>query len=393
MVWPILTLLALAGAVAVHFWWRARLESSQSCCRDELESLREEKRQSHAEFAARQEALFNSMADGVLLLDRQGRIELANRAFLTLFGVTADIRSLSVIEALRLHELADIVAALDGGSEISQRELKLSRPAERWLEVNGAVILDSNGQRSSSVLVFHDLSRLKQMESARKDFVANVSHELRTPLSLIKGYVETLQDGAKDSPETATRFLEIVGRNADRLQLLIDDLLVISEVESGRVALSLQAVPLGLVTAKVIEDFRAKAAAKRIEFVNEVPNLSLWSDPGRLEQVLSNLLDNAIKYGHSDSEIVVTAQVIEGHMAHISIKDQGPGIPEEAQDRIFERFYRLDKARSRDQGGTGLGLSIVKHLVHSHGGKVWVTSSSGEGSTFHFTIPLVPVQG
>jgi two-component system phosphate regulon sensor histidine kinase PhoR len=392
MVWPILTFLALAGAVAVHLWWRGRLQSAQAGRRNELERLRGEQRQAHAQFAARQEALFNSMADGVLLLDRHGRIELANRAFLTLFGVTTDIRSLSVIEAIRSHELADIVGALEGADEIFQKELKLSRPAERWLEVNGAAILDGTGQRSSSVLVFHDLSRLKQMESARKDFVANVSHELRTPLSLIKGYVETLQDGAKDSPETATRFLEIIERNADRLQLLIEDLLVISEVESGRVALSLQPVPLRSATAKVIDDFRAKAAAKRIELVNEMPELSLWSDPGRLEQVLGNLLDNAIKYGHADSAIVVTAQTIEGKMAHISVSDHGPGIPAEALDRIFERFYRLDKARSRDQGGTGLGLSIVKHLVHSHGGKVWVTSLPGEGSTFHFTIPLASDQ-
>jgi two-component system phosphate regulon sensor histidine kinase PhoR len=390
MVWPILTFLALIGAVAVHLWWKAKLQTLLAGCRKELDDLRGEKRQSQVQFVARQEALFNSMAEGVLLLDRNGRIELANRAFLTLFGVTTDIRSLSIIEALRSHELAEIVSVLEGTNEISQQELKLSRPTERWLEVNGAAILDSNGQRSSSVLVFHDLSRLKQMESARKDFVANVSHELRTPLSLIKGYVETLQDGAKDTPETATRFLEIIERNADRLQLLIEDLLVISEVESGRVNLSLQPVPLRSVTAKVTDDFRAKAAAKRVELVNEVPDLSLWSDPGRLEQVLSNLLDNGIKYGQTDSRIFVAAETIEGNMAHISVRDEGPGIPAEALDRIFERFYRVDKARSRDQGGTGLGLSIVKHLVHSHGGKVWATSLPGEGSTFHFTIPLAP---
>ena len=392
MVWPILTLLALAGAVAVHLWWRARFKYSQAICRNELEGLRGEQHQAHDQFVARQEALFNSMAEGVLLIDRQGRIELANRAFLNLFGVKTDIRSLSIIEALRSHELAGIVAELERANEISQKELKLSRPEERWLEVNGAAILDNNGQRSSSVLVFHDLSRLKKMEGARKDFVANVSHELRTPLSLIMGYVETLQDGAKDSPETASRFLEIIARNANRLQLLIEDLLVISEVESGRVTLSLQPVPLRAVTTKVMDDFRAKAAAKRIELVNETPDLSLWSDPGRLEQVLSNLMDNGIKYGDADSAIVVAAQAIEGNLAHISVEDHGPGIPADALERIFERFYRLDKARTRDQGGTGLGLSIVKHLVHSHGGKVWVTSRPGEGSTFHFTIPLAPKQ-
>jgi two-component system phosphate regulon sensor histidine kinase PhoR len=141
-----------------------------------------------------------------------------------------------------------------------------------------------------------------------------------------------------------------------------------------------------------MDDFRSKAAAKRIELVNEVPDLSLWSDPGRLEQVLTNLMDNGIKYGDADSAIVVAAQAIEGNMAHVSVQDQGPGIPAEALERIFERFYRLDKARSRDQGGTGLGLSIVKHLVLSHGGKVWATSRPGEGSTFHFTIPLAPEQ-
>jgi two-component system, OmpR family, phosphate regulon sensor histidine kinase PhoR len=388
MLWPLLTFLCLAGALAVHLYWRAQLRRTEERCQAESNVLREAQKAAAAQFLARQEALFNSMAEGVLLLDQRGRIELANRAFLSLFAVEPSIRSLTVMEALRLHELGEMVSALEGTREIFQKELKLTRPVDRWLEVNGSAIFDSTGQRSGSVLVFHDLTRLRRMEGTRRDFVANVSHELRTPLSLIKGYAETLLDGAKDSPENATKFLQIIHRNADRLQVLIEDLLVISEVESGRVSLTLQAVALQPVVACVIDDFQAKAAVRKVEIVNRVPELTLWADPGRVEQVLSNLLDNGIKYGRAGGTITITALATGDGQAQISVEDQGPGIPAESLERIFERFYRLDKARSRDQGGTGLGLSIVKHIVQSHGGKVWAVSRSGEGSTFHFTIPL-----
>jgi two-component system phosphate regulon sensor histidine kinase PhoR len=217
--------------------------------------------------------------------------------------------------------------------------------------------------------------------------VANVSHELRTPLSHIKGYVETLLSGAKDDPQVSVRFLQTIERNAERLKLLIEDLLTISELESGRVQLNLQTLALRSVVEKVLEDFKARAAAKSVTLVGEVPELQVRADFGRLEQVISNLLDNAIKYGRSCGQVRVGARAVEGDKVEVFVQDDGPGLPPEALERVFERFYRVDKARSREQGGTGLGLSIVKHIVQNHGGKVWVTSELEKGATFCFTLP------
>jgi two-component system, OmpR family, phosphate regulon sensor histidine kinase PhoR len=237
------------------------------------------------------------------------------------------------------------------------------------------------------VLVFHDLTRVKQLESARQEFVANVSHELRTPLSLIKGYVETLLDGARDNPEVATRFLQTIDRNAERLRLLIEDLLTISELESGRVKLNLRDLPLGPVVAKVLEDFKGPAAAKNVHLINQAPDLAVRADLDRLEQVLGNLVDNAIKYGRAEGSVSVGARAAEAAQVEVFVQDDGPGIPAEALERVFERFYRVDKARSREQGGTGLGLAIVKHLVQSQGGRVWATSEPGQGASIYFVLP------
>ena len=246
-----------------------------------------------------QEVLFDSMVEGLLLLDERGRIQLANRAFAALFGVTVDIRGRTIIEALRLHELAALVSSLDTQKQVLGYELKLPGLNERWLQINAAAIFNGQGQRHGTVLVFHDLTRLKQLESARQEFVANVSHELRTPLSLIKGYVETLLDGARDNPEVATKFLQTIDRNAERLRLLIEDLLTISELESGRVKLNLQAVALAPLVAKVLEDFKGRAEAKGVTLINQAPDLAVRADVNRLEQVLGNLVDNAIKYGRA----------------------------------------------------------------------------------------------
>ena len=249
-------------------------------------------------------------------------------------------------------------------------------------------MLDTQGRNQGIVLVFHDLTRIKQLEATRKDFVANVSHELRTPLSLIQGYVETLLDGAKDNPEVSTRFLETIERNTDRLRRLIEDLLAISELESGRLKLNLQPVLLPTVVHKVFDDFRTRAQEARLELRDQTSELTLHADPDRVEQVLSNLVDNAIKYGREGRGITVAARQVDGGLAEVFVRDEGPGIAPEPLSRLFERFYRVDKARSREQGGTGLGLSIVKHIVQSHGGKVWAESEVGHGATFFFTLPL-----
>jgi two-component system phosphate regulon sensor histidine kinase PhoR len=337
-----------------------------------------------------QEVIFDSMIEGLLLLDERGRIQLANRAFLTLFGLTSDPRGRTIIEALRLHELAALVTSLDTNKQVLGYELKLPGLTERWLQINAAAIFNGPGERHGTVLVFHDQTRLKQLESARQEFVANVSHELRTPLSLIKGYAETLLDGAREDPEVATRFLQTIDRNAERLRLLIEDLLTISEFEAGRVKLNLQAVALPPVVAKVLEDFKGRAAARGVTLLNHAPDLAVRADINRLEQVLGNLVDNAIKYGRANGTVTVGGQAAERGQAEVFVQDDGPGIPPEALERVFERFYRVDKARSREQGGTGLGLAIVKHLVQSHGGRVWATSEPGRGAVFYFVLSQDP---
>ena len=291
------------------------------------------------------------------------------------------------MEALRLHELAELVTRVETEGQVFDYELKLPELSGRWLRVNAAVISNSAGEREGTILVFHDVTRLKQLERTREDFVANVSHELRTPLSLIKGYVETLLDGARNDPAIAERFLKIIERNTQRLDLLIQDLLTISALESGRMKLNLQPVELRPLVEKIFSDLHSHAESRGVKLIIDLPELTAQADAHRLEQVLANLVDNAIKYGRAQGIVIVGGRNGDDGDLEISVQDDGPGIPPEALDRVFERFYRVDKARSRDQGGTGLGLSIVKHIIQNHGGKVWAKSEPGKGTIFFFTLP------
>jgi two-component system phosphate regulon sensor histidine kinase PhoR len=352
----------------------------------EIKSLKKAQENAAQSVMAWQETVYDSMIEGLLLLNDAGRVQLANRAFVRLFATTGDHAGKPLLEVLRWHELADLVAILDAKDRWRSREMRFPGAGELWLQVSAAAILDADQQRHGTILVFHDVTRLKQLERTREEFVANVSHELRTPLSHIKGYVETLLNGAKDDPTVATRFLQTIERNAGRLQLLIEDLLTISELESGRVLLNLQSVSLRNVAGKVFDDFKARAAVRAVTLTNELPEVSVRADAARIEQVLSNLVDNAIKYGRPGGQVVLAARALPENMLEVSVRDDGPGLPPEAMERIFERFYRVDKARSREQGGTGLGLSIVKHIVQSHGGRAWAKSESGKGATFCFTL-------
>ena len=385
--WPVLTIFAIAAAVGIHFWWRRKFRRQQKQLQADMEDFQRRQQQTTVDAKAQQQVLFNSMLEGLLLLDRNRKIYLANRAFKNLFGIKTELRGKTVMEALRLHELAELVERVETKGQVFDYELKLPELSERWLQVNAAVITNSAGEREGTILVFHDLTRLKQLERTREEFVANVSHELRTPLSLIKGYVETLLDGARNDPEVAERFLKTIERNASRLDLLIQDLLAISALESGRITLNLQPVPLRPLAEKVLADLKSRTDAKSVKLVNDLPELTAPADANRLEQVLANLVDNAIKYGRADGTVIVGGQKAAADKIEIYVQDDGPGIPPESLDRVFERFYRVDKARSREQGGTGLGLSIVKHIVQSHGGKVWVKSELGKGATFFFTLP------
>ena len=388
--WLTLTILAFAlliALLAAHFRLRDQLRRAEQDAARRFEELKDRQQAQALQIQTQQETLFNSMIEGLLLLDQDSRIQLANRAFIELFGVSADVRGKTVLEVVRQHELDKLIETVAAHKQVLGYELKLGGLSERWLQINAAGVFNGEGKKQGTILVFHDLTRLKQLERTREEFVANVSHELRTPLSLIKGYVETLLDGAKDNPDVATKFLQTIQRNSERLQFLIEDLLTISELESGRLKMNLQSLRLRSLVDRVLEDFKTQAESRRVELKNELPDLTARGDSDRLQQVLGNLVGNAIKYGREGGHVKVSGQLLNGSAIELCVRDDGPGIPNDSLERIFERFYRVDKARSREQGGTGLGLSIVKHIVASHGGKVWAKSELGHGSAFYFTLP------
>ncbi len=384
---PAVIILAVIALLALHFWWRAKLHRERTAWQAELARREEQNRTVATEARARQDALFDSMIEGVLVLDETGRVQFANSTFAEMFATTGVLRGKTLLEAVRLHEIAALVERTNTEERVVDNELRLSTEPERWLQINAAALTSVERRRLGVIIVFHDLTHIKQLERTRQEFVANVSHELRTPLSLIKGYAETLLDGAKDNPEVATKFLQTIDRNARRLDLLIQDLLIISALESGRVNLALGAVDLPALTERMLVDFKSRAAARQVKLVSAVPELVAHADEARLEQVLGNLLENAVKYGRECGTVTVGGRVLPDGDLELFVQDDGPGIPAEALERVFERFYRVDKARSRDQGGTGLGLSIVKHIIQSHGGRVWVESELGHGAKFCFTLP------
>jgi len=389
----LLTLLVLLGSVALHFWWRRRhlaLQEDFRRSRESLETAQKQHYQAISRIEAEQQALFNSMSEGVLILDPAGRVQLVNRSLLGFFGLKVDVRGQTIMEAFRLQELVDVAKRLPEERSVEGAELELPGVNSRWLQFNAAVMLDRDGTQRGSIFVFHDLTRLKQLENTRQEFVANVSHELRTPLSLIKGFVETLLDGAKDDPELTGRFLRTIEKHTDRLTFLIEDLLTISRLESGQIVMNLHEVALHDEAAHVVEDLQARAAGKNTTLQNKLPaDLRARADADRLQQVLFNLVENAIKYGKSDGTVTIDGRQNSTGTVELWVQDNGPGIPLEARERVFERFYRVDRARSRETGGTGLGLSIVKHIVQAHGGEVWVKSELGQGATFYFTLPQV----
>ena len=341
------------------------------------------------EQSQRTAALFDRMVEGLIVVDAGGRIRVANRAAAALFGFEPPAAGKTILEATRHHEVAAVVARLDREAEVLGHELRIdSMETPRFLQVNALALRDVGGASDGAIVVFHDLTRLRQLEGVRQEFVANVSHELRTPLSLIKSATETLIEGGKEDPAALSRFLQIIDKHANRLALLIDDLLLLSTLDSGGLRLDRQPVPFRTTVQDAIDDLQPRALARDVALVNSVPgSLVALADNDRMRQVISNLLDNAIKYGRAGGRTSVEGRVLPSGRIEIMVIDDGPGIPKESQERIFERFYRVDKARSREQGGTGLGLAIVKHVVQAHGGDVRLESEPGGGSTFIFTLP------
>jgi two-component system phosphate regulon sensor histidine kinase PhoR len=384
-------LLLILAAGFASAWWseRARRQRIEAEHARELAEQRSRREGELREQAQRTVALFDRMIEGLIVIDATGRIRLANRAAGELFGFAPPATGRTILEATRHHEVSALAGRLEREPEILGHELRLeSVEAAKFLQVNALALRDGAGGRDGAILVFHDLTRLRQLEAVRQEFVANVSHELRTPLSLIKSAAETLLDGGKDDAAALVRFLQIIDKHANRLTLLIDDLLLLSTLDSGTMRLHLQAVSLRTAVQEVTDDLKGRASARGVTMENSIPaGLIAQADPDRLRQVLSNLLDNSIKYGKVEGRAVVSARVTEPRRVEITVRDDGPGIPAEACARIFERFYRGDKARSREQGGTGLGLAIVKHVVQAHGGEVRVESEPGKGAAFIFTLP------
>jgi len=385
----ILILVLLTAAAAMLWWQHGQLKLLRARQAQELAAQRAQREAELAAQAERTAALFDRMVEGIIVVGPTGKIRLANRAAGALFDFEPPATDRTVLEATRHHEVAALVSRLEREPEVLNHELRLEGVSEtRFLQVNALALRTTEGARDGAILVFHDLTRLRNLEAVRQEFVANVSHELRTPLSLIKSAAETLIDGGKNDPAVTTRFLEIIDKHASRLTLLIDDLLLLARLDSGRIELKLR--PLGLRSAaqEALDDAALIARARKVTLENQVAaDAVAHADPERLRQVLANLIDNGIKYGREGGHLVVGGRVLDRARVELTVRDDGPGIPSEAKARVFERFYRVDKARSREQGGTGLGLAIVKNVVQAHGGDVRVESAPGAGTEFFITLP------
>ncbi len=341
------------------------------------------------------QTILKGMTEGVLVVDGRGRILMVNDALRRLLSLSSDVSDKMPLEIIRNAELEGAIRkALHDGENIAL-ELDLDKPGEKTIEVNVVSTLPSRRRSDEdseeirgAIAVFHDITRLKQLEKIRQDFVANVSHELRTPLTTIKGYAETLLDGALKEDQ-AFHFVQVIKRHTDRLTKIVEDLLMLSRIETKEFRLKMEAIPLRNFIDDVVDFVKEPAERKKISLSrNEIPSsIIVKGDRSYLEQILINLLDNAIKYTPEKGRVIVSAVEKDSKDIQFSVEDNGIGIPKEDLSRIFERFYRVDKGRSKELGGTGLGLSIVKHLVQAHGGRVWVESQMGKGSTFYFTLP------
>lgn len=327
-----------------------------------------------------------SMSEGVLVVDRDGRAQMINPAFYRLFDLIGDFTGRPALEIIRHPGFARLIEDTLRQGLAQSVQIVLPSPERRTLLLASAVL--SGGERGA-VVAARDTTELTRVADMRRDFVANVSHELKTPLAAIRGYAETLRDGALDEPPTAKRFTERILSQCRRLQELLDDLLILSRLEGVDAALDREPVNLDGIARHAVELLSPTAREKRveIELKEEEPVPPVQGDAGNLERLLLNLLDNAIKYNRPDGKITVRLGRCGGD-AVLEVIDTGIGIPAEAIPRIFERFYRVDKGRAREEGGTGLGLAIVKHIAQAHGGQVDVESRIGRGSTFRVRLPL-----
>ncbi len=327
--------------------------------------------------------MLDSMQEAVVAVTAEGTVRWSNAVMQRIAGT--QIRAgRSLIHSVRDPDLlACIKGALEHGEVRSGRANSLA--PGRVFEISAAP-LPSGG----ALAVLHDVTRIEAAEKSRRDFIANVSHELRTPLTSIQGYVETLVEDPRPNPETTREFLGIIHKNASRMNRLTEDLLALASVESPDYRLAAQPIRASAMVQDAIESLGGLVVDSGVELESAgAPDLLVMADPDAMNQVFGNLIENALKYGKSGRRILVGARPLEEEVQFF-VEDFGPGIASEHLDRIFERFYRVDKARSRESGGTGLGLAIVKHIVLAHGGRIWAESELGSGAAFHFTLPLAP---
>ena len=334
------------------------------------------------------DATMTGMREGLLVVNRDMRVVASNPAAYKLFNP-----SVATLQSQRLTELtrnpAIYSAFLDGlkGVERSGVKVETHGPERQVFDLRVVPIGSANGNGAEGALgVFFDITRMERLEIVRQEFLSNVSHELRTPLTAIIAFVETLENGAIEDRESSERFLSIIRKNASRMHSLIDDILELTAIEGGNVSLRAAPVDLYMLVEDVCASLAAKAAAQNVTIKNNIePEVTVYADERRLEQMLTNLIDNGIKFSREHGTVAISYE--SNTRDKILVQDNGDGIPSQHLERLFERFYRVDRARSRDMGGTGLGLAIVKHLALLHHGEVTVASELGKGTTFTIHLP------
>jgi len=330
------------------------------------------------------------MREGVLLLDRRRRVALVNPTLREMLLLGADVEGRSPLEVIRHAEIIRLLDEAQAEDEPATGEIEIGGLKPRRLMVQ---VVRIPGEEGCLLAVFVDVTHLRRLGSMRKDFVANASHELRTPVATIHSAAETLATVVGRDPNVAGEFVDIIMRNAQRLKNLVDDLLDLSRIESQDFHVRLEPLDAAQTFAVVVELFRERAAAKGIRLVQDASaRIAVLADRRGLERVLSNLVDNAVKYCGSGTTVTCAADVRSENLVALSVADNGPGIEEQHQPRLFERFYRVDPGRSRELGGTGLGLSIVKHLVEAMGGRISVSSEPGKGTRFDIVLSTAELE-
>lgn len=333
-------------------------------------------------------AVLENMAEGVLALNGDGSLVVVNGAAEAMLGISREnVIGKSLMESVFNHHLSDLLNQAREQGGLASGEVELRRPTARLLKVN-AVTIPGSTSSIEGLLVLHDMTKIRRLERLRRDFVANVSHELKTPITSLKGFIETLLSGALNNREQSEKFLRMMEEDTQRLIRLVNDLLELSRIESGETQLNKEACDLSEEAGKVMAKLRPLADEQGVILASQisVDFPKVIADRDKLAQLFLNLTDNAIKFSKTGGKVLFFARQ-NGREILISVSDTGQGIPEQSIPRVFERFYRVDTGRSREQGGTGLGLAIVKHLVEAHGGTVSCESELGKGSTFSFTLP------